>query len=140
MKQALAIVVLLTLVFLLLDVFVGFGPAAEIGFSAMIVIAAVNALTFLWLWYVRATPLALGMALSWAGQAGLSLWWQTRSGPSFLAQHGSEAALFALISLYVVGGGLHIAVVLHSMEIARRALIWPALGAVGVAIAAAIVL
>jgi hypothetical protein len=115
----------------------GFGPTAAIGFSAMVVIAAVNALTFLWLWYVRATPLALGMALSWSGQAGLSFWWELRSAPSFMALHGNEVALFVLISLYVVGGGLHIAVVQRSMEIGRQVLLWPAITVIGAAIAAA---
>lgn len=138
MKQALAIVAFMAMAFLVLDAVAGFGVAAVVGFSAMVVIAGVNALTFLWLWYVRATPLALGMALSWAGQAGLTLWWELRSAPGFLALQGGETALFVLIALYVVGGGLHIAVVQRSMEIGRCILTWPVIVAACIAVAAAV--
>lgn len=139
MKQALTIVALLLGAFLLVELVAGFHVAAVIGLSAMAVIAAVNALTFLWLWYARATPLALGMALSWAGQAGLSGWWELRGAPDLLAR-GGGAALFVLVSLYVVGGGLHIAVVQRSMDVGRGLLIWPVVGALGAIFAASVML
>lgn len=140
MKQALIVVGLLLAAFLLVDFAAGFSLAAVIGLSAMAVIALVNALTFLWLWHVRATPLALGMALSWAGQAGLSIWWGLGHAERLLALQEGGAALFFMVSLYVVGGALHILVVQRSMEFGRTTLFWPIATAVGIAIAVSVML
>ncbi len=135
MKQALTIVAVLLAAFLLVEKLAGFDFAALLGLSAMAVIAAINALTFLWLWYVRATPLALGMALSWAGQAGISVWWELSDVPGVLAIQGGGAALFGMVSLYVVGGALHIAVVQRSMEVGFGIVIWPVIGSVAIVVA-----
>ena len=42
-----------------------------IAYRAMTLMAAMISLTFLWLWARRATPLALGMSLSWAGASSV---------------------------------------------------------------------
>ncbi len=135
MKQALTIVAFLLGAFLVVERLASFDLAVSIGLSAMAVIAAINALTFLWLWYVRATPLALGMALSWAGQAGISIWWELSDVPRVLAIQGGGATLFAMVSLYVVGGALHIAVVQRSMEVGFGLVVWPAIAAVAIVVA-----
>ena len=102
------------------------------------VIAATNALTFLWLWWARTTPLALGMAFSWLGQACLSIWWYVGgvAGAEGWILEADTALLFFFLSLYIVGGGLHIAVMQRSMELARRIMIWPVIAAFAVAILA----
>lgn len=58
------------------------------------------AASFLWLWYVRATPLALGMVLSWTG-ASVLLWGFAGRG---------EWALMAL-SVYLTGAAMHLRVI-----------------------------
>jgi hypothetical protein len=74
--------------------------------------AALIAATFLWLWWVRATPLALGMALSWSGVA-------------LVAATDSALPLPAL-PLLTAGAILHFAVMRRSMNLPRATLAAPA--------------
>ncbi|WP_124112637.1 hypothetical protein [Palleronia sp. THAF1] len=67
--------------------------------------------TFLWLWRINATPLATGMVLSWAGGGGMLGWWWCYAlldGPLWMSRH---PALLAFASVYLVGAGLHFAVI-----------------------------
>ena len=57
---------------------------------------------FVWLWLERATPLALGLALAWAGSGALLADWPSE-GP------GRGAHLFA--ALYLAGAVVHLRVV-----------------------------
>ena len=131
MRQAIFFTLALWAVFFVIVEVLDFRLAAAIGFSATMLIAVVNALTFLWLWYVRATSLALGMALSWAGQAALSAWWYTTGMPGVWLNH--DPVIFLFLSLYIVGGGIHIAVIQNSLGSTRTAGIWPLIAAVAVA-------
>jgi hypothetical protein len=140
MRQALIIAILLSAAFLLTAELLSFRVSAAIGFAATTLIAAANCLTFLWLWYVRATPLALGMALSWAGQAALSVWWFTTGMPGKALWIEQDPTMFLVVSVYIVGGALHISVVQNSTGVRRAGLVWPAMivasVAAGVVIAA----
>ena len=138
MKQALLLTAALCAAFLVVEFAAGLDFAVALGFGATIVVVATNALTFLWLWWVRATPLALGMALSWLSQAALSVWWYTSGSVDVAAwvRNIDGLALFAMLSIYIVGGSLHIAVMRRSMDLSRTAMILPVLGAVAVAVTA----
>ena len=133
MKQALGFAAALTAVFLVIDLLAGFRTAAWVGFAAMLTIAAVNSATFLWLWYVRATPLALGMALSWAGQAAITAWWLLGGMPGRPDWVALPEVIFVFLALYIVGGGLHVSVIQRSSESRATALVWPAIALVSVA-------
>ena len=96
------------------------------------------ALTFLWLWRTRATPLASGMVLSWAGGgATLGWWWSfTLLGePEWMTVH---PAPLAIASLCLVGACLHFAVIGDSMGWWRYT--WLAIPAACVATALSITL
>ncbi len=140
MRQALLLTAALTAAFLLAEEALGFQIAVALGFGTVTVIAAINALTFLWLWWARTTPLALGMTCSWLGQASLSIWWFFSMPPTVAEHLEGNIVVFLLLSLYVVGGALHIAVMQTSMELGRRILIWPILAVFAVAAFAATVI
>lgn len=90
----------------------GFDAAYDLGYGAISLVAIVISVTFAWLWRVRATPMAMGMALSWAGCHGLvGYWWvynQIGRGPGTVIEHD---ILFAFISLYFAGAVLHLSVI-----------------------------
>lgn len=77
--------------------------AAEAGVFAARAAALMGgaiALSFAWLWWVRATPLALGMVLSWSGASTL-LWGFGGRG---------DWALLAL-AVYLAGAAVHLRVI-----------------------------
>ena len=102
----------------------GFELAYDIGYSALSLTALVISITFLWLWRVRATPMALGMALSWAGCFGLvGFWWvfsQIGRRPVGLPERD---LLFFFISLYLAGGILHIRMI-SAAYLRTRTVFW----------------
>ena len=133
MKQALLLALALWAALCVVAQILDFRLAAAIGFSATALIAAVNCVTFLWLWYVRATPLALGMALSWAGQTAISVWWFATEMPVRNTWLSQDPLIFLFLSVYMVGGLLHIAVIQNSSGSARTVAIWPMIAVVAVA-------
>jgi hypothetical protein len=74
--------------------------------------AALIAATFLWLWWVRATPLALGMALSWSGVA--------------LVAAADPVLPLPALPLLTSGAILHFAVMRRSMNLPPATLAAPA--------------
>lgn len=137
MKQSLFLAAALLTAFLATEWLFGTGVAVALGFGAVTTITATNAASFLWLWWARTTPLALGMALSWMGQASISIWWYVSGLPTMSPWTGASdsSILFAILSIYIVGGGLHIVVVRQSVDVARRIMILPAVAAFAVALA-----
>ena len=129
MKQALSSFIVVSGVLLWADLWLGYEAAYEIGYGALTIMAVMITVTFLWLWYVRATPLALGMAFSWIGAACVLGWWWMfnlfdRPGP--MAQN---AVLFVFLSAYFVGAGLHFAAIQRSFGLKPWLLVVPVLGA-----------
>lgn len=114
----------------------GFGAAARLAYGGLTVLAAAIGVTFLWLWRERATPLAIGMAFSWAGAASIAAWWAHARGlasPEWMRGH---PVLFVCLSLYMTGAILHFAVILQSFEATtRRGLVWGTAGAAALALA-----
>ena len=125
MRQAFVFSALLLIVFLIIDQTLGFPLAMSIGFAATLAIAACNSITFLWLWYVRATPLALGMALNWIGQAAITLWWFTGGLHQRLDWLPQSEAIFSCLAIYLVGGAFHVTVIQRSIETRATRLVWP---------------
>jgi hypothetical protein len=116
MRQALWLLGGAAVAVALLAVVLGAGRTAATGFAAVAAMAALIAATFLWLWWVRATPLALGMALSWWGVALVA------------AASAGAGAVLPLVALPFlgVGAGLHFAVMRRSMGLPRGTALLPA--------------
>ena len=113
-----------------IDRTLGFDAAYDLGYGAISLVAIVISVTFAWLWRVRATPMALGMALSWAGCHGLlGYWWvynQIGRLPKGAFEHD---LLFAFISLYFAGAVLHLSVISRAY-FKTRLVFWLTLGGV----------
>ncbi|WP_417280160.1 hypothetical protein [Celeribacter sp.] len=107
----------------------GLEQALLLAYGAISLMALMISATFLWLWQVRATPLALGMSLSWAG-SGLTIgwWWAMQIAQSPV--WGMEAAvLFLFLSLLIAGAVLHFSVIQGSFGLSGLTFLWPVLGA-----------
>ncbi|WP_417263640.1 hypothetical protein [Celeribacter sp.] len=107
----------------------GLEQALLLAYGAIALMALMISATFLWLWQVRATPLALGMSLSWAG-SGLTIgwWWAMQIAQSPV--WGMEAAmLFLFLSLLIAGAVLHFSVIQGSFGLSGLTFLWPVLGA-----------
>lgn len=103
------------------------GPKAItlVAMGAISVMALMIAATFFWLWQMRATPLAFGMALSWAG-TGASFGWFWLQTIIRSTEWGIEAAaLFMALSLVISGAILHFSAIQWSLGLGRFAFVWP---------------
>jgi hypothetical protein len=99
----------------------------DLAHGATALMALIIASTFLWLWARRATPLALGMALSWAG-AGLMLGWWWAYGLLGRPEAMAASPVFLnFLALYVVGAVLHFMVIARSFDLPERGMILPML-------------
>lgn len=108
----------------------GYDSAYQVGYGAISMMGVVISATFFWLWWVRATPLALGMAFSWAGAGSVMGWWwifNMLEQPQSLVQHN---ALFLFLSLYIVGAISHFRVIQQALELPRHAFWLPVGGTV----------
>ena len=94
----------------------GYAQAHALGYGAVVVLAAVISASFAWLWRARATPLALGMAVSWAGAGGVMAWWWAARLLGHPAMMTEARALFLLLALYLTGAALHLRVIAGATE------------------------
>lgn len=102
-----------------LQAMAGFRVAAQLAYSGLTALAIAIAATFLWLWRERATPLALGMAFSWAGAASVTGWWSWARKLDSADWMRGHPALFLCLALYMTGAILHFSVIGRSLD--RRA-------------------
>jgi hypothetical protein len=112
MRQALWLLAAATAALALATMALGTAATAAAGYAAVAAMAALIAATFLWLWWVRATPLALGMALSWAGVA--------------LVAASDPALPLPALPLLTAGAILHFGVMRRSMNLPPATLAAPA--------------
>lgn len=129
MTQAIFLVAIIGAMLSASYVTLGYQPTYQIAYGALTLMAAMISLTFLWLWAKRATPLALGMSLSWAGASSVLGWWwafNLLGGPSEMVESG---ALFLFLALYFAGAILHFTVIERSFGRPASILPLPALGA-----------
>ena len=93
----------------------GYNAAYSTAYGAVVAIAFGISATFFWLWSARATPLALGMGISWAGCCGVMGWWwlfNLFGRPGLMEE---SPILFVFLAAYFVGGILHFQVILRSL-------------------------
>lgn len=111
--------------FLLAYAVFGYEAVYEVGHGAFSLIAATISLTYFWLWLKRATPLALGMSISWAGTSSVMGWWWVYSLLDRPRVMFESPLLFASLAIYFVGGTLHFAVIERSLGSRRNAFLLP---------------
>lgn len=107
----------------------GADNALTVAYGAIAIMALLIAATFLWLWQARATPLALGMSLSWAG-SGLTLgWWWCLQLAGLPAVPDQEIFLFAALALLIAGATVHFMVIQGTFGWHGLTFLVPVLGA-----------
>lgn len=138
MRHAFALLLIATLAILGLDRAVGYAAARATAYGAVILMGAMIAATFLWLWAVRATPLALGMAFSWAGTTTVFGWWWLYAALGTPEALEASAALFPFLPLHVVGAVLHFHVIGRSLSLRPGTCLVPVGAAFGISAALAL--
>lgn len=136
MKQALALIALVGATLAAAHALAGFAAVFTLVYGAIAAMGAMIAATFFWLWAVRATPLALGMAVSWSGIAAVTGWgwlFELLGRPGWAVGH---PAVLALLALYVAGAVLHFSVIHRSFGRHGAGFLWPVAGAVALSVAA----
>lgn len=139
MKQALVLIALVAATLGAGYALAGFAAVFTLVYGAIALMAAMIAATFFWLWAVRATPLALGMAVSWSGIALVTGWgwlFELMGRPGWAVGH---PAVLALLALYVVGAVLHFAVIHRSFGRHGAGFLWPVAVSVGLSVLAFVV-
>jgi hypothetical protein len=94
----------------------GYDVAFFVAYGMAAAMASVIAVTFLWLWRRRSTPLALGMALCKIGYATVFLWYavhKIRGNPVWQFDHG---VFLFFVATYFVGAAMHFAVMEVTMK------------------------
>lgn len=134
MKQAIGNFIVVSSALIIANSTLGYEAAYAIGYGALSIMAVLISGTFLWLWQQKATPLALGMAFSWAGAASVMGWWwiyNLTDRPPVMQDNGT---LFFFLSAYFVGAALHFSVVQRSIGLRSWVSAAPIVGATGTAI------
>lgn len=131
MKQAMALVALVFCALVIGRALTSHEAVLVVVYGALALMALMIAATFLWLYVERTTPLALGMACSWAGAGLFAGWWWVSNllgQPGWVYQR--EGALLVL-ALTLVGAILHFAVIHRSFGYHGAGFIWPVALALG---------
>jgi hypothetical protein len=125
MKQALFLLVLILALLESGRRTAGDAAMMAIAYGAMAQIALLMATTFLWLWFERTTPLALGMAWSWLAAALFAGWWWglNLSGQALPVVHPQAITIMQAIGL--VGALLHFSVIHRSFGFHGAGFLWP---------------
>ncbi|GAA3872188.1 hypothetical protein [Celeribacter arenosi] len=108
-----------------------FGPhtVVVIVFGAIALMALLIAGTFAWLWHARATPLALGMSLSWAGTGFTLGWWWILNIVQDAGRISGAVVLLFSLSLLMAGAVIHFSVIQGTFGLRGWAFIVPVVGA-----------
>lgn len=131
MKQALALVSLVFGALIVGWALAGNGAVLLVVYGALALMALMIAATFLWLYLERATPLALGMAYSWAGAGLFAGWWWIYNLAGQPAWAYQPVGAFLVLALTLVGAVLHFAVIHRSFGFHGVGFLWPVALALG---------
>lgn len=114
MTKPVALLAVTMLTFFTSFTVLGYRTTYLIGYGAFTLMAATISLTFVWLWMRRATPLAMGMAFSWAGAASVLGWWWLYNMLHAPVWMQDSQILFPFLSVYFLGAVLHFEVIARS--------------------------
>lgn len=130
MKHAILLLAVTTGALVALSLGVGWSATFRIAHGAITIMSALISVTFLWLWRENATPLALGMGLSWAGTASVMGWWWRYELIGRPEASAESEVLIAMLALPLAGAVLHFDVIQSSMGLGRRFTILPVAAAI----------
>lgn len=116
MKQAVTLTVLIAIALLLAYKWFGYDLAYDLAFGTLAFLAMAISGTFFWLYKMKFTPLALGMAFSWLGAAMVVGWWLLVHLTGGGSGWDTNPLLYLFFAPYVAGALLHF----RSIEIALR--------------------
>lgn len=135
MKQALSLLILITALLQLGARTWDHVTMLTVGYGAISIMAIMISATFLWLWQVRATPLALGMSFSWAGSSLImGAWWVAQITGA--VHFGVEAEMMVIFLAFLATGAvLHFSVIQASFDLHGLTFLIPVGAAVLVAVA-----
>lgn len=125
MKQAMALLATVIGALALGGSAFGDGVVLLVIAGAMALMALMIAATFLWLWFERTTPLALGMVFSWAGAAAYIGWWWVTALTETAGLAWQHGVGLLVQGLFLVGAVLHFAVIHRSFGLQGVAFLWP---------------
>ena len=115
MKHAITLFAAFSIGLLMQRLIFGYDLAYQMAYGAISAMAVLISATFFWLWWQRATPLALGMGFSWAG-AGMVMgyWWvhNLLDRPDWMDEN---PILFVFLAAYIVGAILHFRVIAQTV-------------------------
>lgn len=120
MKQAFALIALITAALLVAYRLLGYETTYHIAYGTITVMGLVIAGTFVWLWIMRATPLALGMVFSWTGGALVMAWWWAHQLLGRPEEMWASPVLFIFLAFYIAGAILHLVVIQGTLHLPRR--------------------
>ena len=89
----------------------GYAPVYQLSFGTFAIMAMAIGITFFWLYRRRSTPLALGMALSWAGSAGVIGWWYVMALLGRPDGMVGNSLLFVFLATHITGALMHFRVI-----------------------------
>lgn len=130
MKKPLLILGAVIALFLLGNRAFGYTTVYLVAYGSFSLMAAFMAATFFWLWARRATPLALGMAFSWAGAASVMGWWWLINMAEIPTWVLKNPVLLDFLAIYFVGVVLHFQVIGRSFGLPTQAALYPVIAAV----------
>lgn len=130
MKKPILILAAVIALFLLGNRLFGYTTVYLVAYGAFSLMAAFMAATFFWLWTRRATPLALGMAFSWAGAASVMGWWWVLNLADIPDWMLTNPVLLDFLAIYFVGVVMHFQVIGRSFGLPKQAAFYPVLAAV----------
>ncbi len=127
---------LLVFVAIFAAVSAGFGhdTSFAIAYGMVAAMAFVISVSFFWLWYHRATPLALGMALCKLGSATMLAWYAVYRVLDRAPIMIDHEVLGLFIGLYFVGAAHHFAVIQKTVRINVFMFIAPVIAAIALLI------
>lgn len=130
MKKPILILAAVTALFLVGHRAFGYTTVYLVAYGSFSLMAAFMAATFFWLWTRRATPLALGMAFSWAGAASVMGWWWLLNLTEIPDWVMKNPLLLDFLAIYFVGVVLHFQVIGRSFGLPSRVAFVPIVAAV----------
>ncbi len=108
----------------------GHDTSFAIAYGMVASMALVISVSFFWLWYNRATPLALGMALCKLGSATLLAWYAIYRALDRTPIMNNHEVMGLFIGLYFVGAAHHFAVIRKSVGINAFMITAPVIAAI----------
>ncbi|SFI61175.1 hypothetical protein [Celeribacter neptunius] len=144
MKQVFGLYALVAGALCLMLLLLGPHQVLALSYGAIALMALMISATFLWLWSQRATPLALGMALSWAGSGLTMAFWASgcwaRVARISNASGGETILLLLALALLIAGAVLHFSVIQGTFGLTGLSFLWPVMGAFFLSFAAVFLL